>query len=98
MVGRRSMAHRKGARSDRRCCDDLEVIRGPEVADFEFAQADDAERRRLDAADPNHAANAWAEQRLCGGSGGRQLEYFVCLFGRPPPPLNKARLPILRFM
>jgi hypothetical protein len=68
-VGRRGMTHRKAAVIDCRGCHDFKVILGPEVADFEFAQADNSKRRRLDAADSNHATNAGAKQHFRGRAG-----------------------------
>ena len=81
-VGRRGMTHRKAACRDHRQYDDLEEILRAEVADFEFAQTDNAQRRRLDAADPNHTTGARTEQRFRGGSGQRQIEDLVCLLAR----------------
>ena len=91
-VGRRGMTHRKAAGSDCRGCHDLEVILGPEVADFEFAQADNAERRRLDAANSNYAANAGAKQHFRGRAGQRQVEDLVCLLARHRRLIERAQI------
>ena len=37
---------------------DLEIVLGPEIADLQLAQADDAERGRLHAPDADDAARA----------------------------------------
>ena len=87
-------AHGKAARGDRRRCDDLEVILGPEVADFEFAQADNAERGRLDATDSDHTANAGTEQRFRGRAGQRQVEDLVCLLTRHCRLVERAQITV----
>ena len=93
-VGRRGMTHCKAAGRDYRGCHDFEVILGPEVADFEFAQANNAERRRLDVANSNHATNAGAEQHFRGRAGQRQVEDLVCLLARYRRLVERAQIAI----
>jgi len=45
------MTHREAAACDSRGGDNLKIVLGLEVADFQLAQADNGERRRLDPAD-----------------------------------------------
>jgi len=73
-LGRRRMTHLEAAVCDGGGCDDLEIILGPEVADFQFAQADDGQRWRLDPTDPDHAANAGGQQCLRRGPGKGELK------------------------
>src|SRR4051794_26156365 len=87
------MTHHKAAGGDCRGCHDLEVILEPEVADFEFAQADNAEHRRLDATDSNYATNTRAKQHFRGRAGHRQVEDLVCLLARHRL-LDRTQLPV----
>ena len=91
-VGRRGMTHRKAAGSDCRGCHDLKVILGSEVANFEFAQADNSERRRLDATNSNYATNTGAKQHFCGRAGQRQVEDLVCLLARHRRLIERAQI------
>ena len=70
------MTHVETAVCDGRGGDDLEIVLGPEVADFQFAQADDGQRRRLDPTDPDHAANAGGQQCLRRGPGEGRLKIW----------------------
>src|SRR5208283_3069869 len=80
--GGRGMTHREAAACDSRGGHDLKIILGPEVADFQLAQADNGERRRLDPADSDHTANPWREQSFrCGPSEGK-VEDLVRLLTR----------------
>src|SRR3954452_1659978 len=88
------MTHRKAAGGDSRGCDDLKVILGPEVADFEFAQADNAERRRLDASDSNYAANTGAKQHFRCRAGQRQIEDLVCLLARHRRLIERTQIAV----
>jgi len=54
------MTHREAAACDSRGGDNLKIVLGLEVADFQLAQADNGERRRLDPADADHPANPGA--------------------------------------
>ena len=78
-LGRRSMAHLKDAVRDGRRGDDFEIVLGPEVADFQFAQADDGQRRRLDPTNSDHAANARRQQGLRRGPSEGEIEDLVRL-------------------
>jgi hypothetical protein len=76
------MTHLEAAVCDGRGCDDLEIVLGPEVADFQFAQADNGQRRRLDPTDPDHPANAGREQCLRRGPGEGEIEDLIRLLAR----------------
>ena len=86
------MTHQKAAACDGRGGDDLEIVLGPEIADFQFAQADDRQRRRLDPADSDHAANAGREQCLRRGPGERQIEDLVGLLARHRRLIERTHL------
>ena len=80
--GGRGVTHREAAACDSRGGDNLKIVLGLEVADFQLAQADNGERRRLDPADADHAANPWREQCFRRGPGEGKIEDLVRLLTR----------------
>src|SRR6202045_1418753 len=80
--GGRGMTHQEAAACDGRRGHDLKIVLGPEVADFQLAQADYGQRRRLDPADSNDTANPWREQSFRRGPGKGKVEDLVRLLAR----------------
>ena len=78
----RRMANEKAAARSVGHCGDLEIVLRFKVADFQFAQANDSERRRLHPSDADHAARARREQRLGSRAGERQVVDLVRLLAR----------------
>ena len=73
---------------------DLEIVLGPEIADLQLAQADDAERRRLHPPDADDAARARRQKRLRRGARQRQVEDLIGLLARDRRLVKRAHLAV----
>jgi len=86
------MTHREAAACDSRGGDNLKIVLGLEAADFQLAQADNGEHRRLDPADADHAANPWREQCFRRGPGEGKIEDLVRLLTRYRRLIERTQL------
>src|SRR5208337_282180 len=77
LLCRRSVTHGETAARHMRLRHDLEIVLGPEIADLQLAQADDAERWRLHPPDADDAARAQRQKRLRRGARQRQVEDLI---------------------
>src|SRR5271157_2232766 len=92
LLRRRSVAHGETAARHMRLYHDLEIVLGPEVADFQLAQADDAERWRLHPPDADDAARAGRQKCLRRGARQRQVENLIGLLARDRSLVEGAHL------
>src|SRR5262249_13400268 len=94
LLWRWRMPHGEATGGDLGGRNDLEIVLDAEVADLQLAHANDRERRRLDAANPNDAVRTGGHQRLGRGAGQREVEDLIGLLARHGRLVHRAELAV----